>query len=67
MIVVVSPLRGLAVIIRVKDKTVEAIDKIFATEEGKIQELGFHSNLLWECALSDLSSASFFHRNNDLF
>lgn len=49
MIVVVSPLHGLAAI-RVKDKPVKPVDKIFATEEGKTQEFVFHSNLLWECA-----------------
>lgn len=37
-----SPLRGLATIIRVKDKPVKPIDKVFATED-KTQEFEFHS------------------------
>lgn len=51
MIVVVSPRRGLATIIRMKYKAVKPIDKIFATDEGRTQEFGFHSNLLWEHGL----------------
>lgn len=46
--IVVSPLRGLATVIRMKYKSVKPIDKIFATDEGRTQEFGFHSDLLWE-------------------
>lgn len=51
MLTGVSSLCVLAAVIRVKDKPVKPIDKVFATEDDKIQEFGFHSNLLWECAL----------------
>lgn len=51
LIVVLSPLQGLAAVIRVKDKPWNLLTKYLWQEDDETQEFGFRSNLLWECAL----------------